>query len=146
MCCPKRQKQHGITFVEMVVSILVIAISVSSVFLLLASTYRMKNVNLVQVQARMLAQYHLDRLLAEPYPMSGCQGADLEVCHYYQNFVVEGENIQIKAKKLPNYRVEVRASPYQMPTVEGILLTVSVSHPEIHQLSFAAIKVRPSDG
>lgn len=142
----------GLTFIELIISMLVITISFVGIFLGIVVAYRAQSVPFVQAQARMIAQYYLDEILTKSYPSvlpcvapSKIKDKAQSVCdyiteenHYLPLTDIEGKIIN----EYQAYQVKVHISKAEAFSIPAVLIDVHVHHPEINGLRLSAIKVK----
>ena len=131
---------HGVTLIELIISIVIISIAITGIMMLFAGTTKTSADPMVRAQALAIAQSYMDEIIMQPYTNDGNtsgRGNYNEVDDY--NAITAGSTIEDQygnpISSLAPYSVEVNVSvcstgscSSQLSTVQAKKITVTVSH------------------
>ena len=137
------KQQTGITFIEIVMSILIISIALTSVFNVLTTLYQSYQTSFLQQESRRIAQYHLDKILNANQCLKYCHQSikSHRLCQYIQNKSIITDDYGKKIDDFKNYQMEIQLSPIALNHNDAQLVRVIIYHNNQIQLVMSAIKV-----
>jgi MSHA pilin protein MshD len=136
-----RSRCRGVTLVELIVTIVVVAVAVSGVLALVSATAARSADNMLQVQAVAIAESYLNEILQKPFGLDscapGCTRTQMDKVGDYNGLVDVGAHdaTGTAVANLGNYTVQVSvvngalgAAP-AVPAPQSELVTVTVTPP-----------------
>lgn len=130
----RRPRAHGFSLIELVITIVVIAIALTVIFLALDTSIGHSADPMVETQAVAIGQAYLEEILGKSYVdlpcPNPCTRANYNDIDDYNGLVNDGAENQFgqPIPGLGSYDVTVAVTPTELQGVPAKLVTVTVTH------------------